>query len=122
MAVLISKVVRSSSTERVDDMFSSGNVTSNHTVANKRTNPWPAMQQPDIEFPGIAGMDTKISGGIVDGLGGEDKGAGIMKTVTTVVKLDSDQESYEEYQMSTRRLTVDQLSNKSSNVEISGSS
>jgi hypothetical protein len=31
-------------------------------------------------------MDTKISGGIVDRLGGEDKGAGIMETVTTVVK------------------------------------
>jgi hypothetical protein len=41
-------------------------------------------------------MDIKISEGIVDGLRGEDKGPGVMKTVTTVVKLDSDQESYEE--------------------------
>jgi hypothetical protein len=50
MAVLISKVVHSSSTERVDDMFSSGNVTSNRTVTNRRTNPWPDMQRPDIQI------------------------------------------------------------------------
>jgi hypothetical protein len=97
MAVLISKVVRSSSTERVDDMFSSGIVMSNHTMTNRRANPWPDMPQLDSEFPRSAGMDTKISGGGVDDFGAEDKGAGIMKTVTTVVKMDSDQESCEGY-------------------------
>lgn len=118
MAVLISKVVRSSSTERVDDRVSSGNVTSNHTMANRRSNPWP---QPDSEFPRTGRMDTKISGGDMDGLGREDKGAGIVKTVTTVVKSDSDQESCEGYQTSTRRLTVDHLSNKSSDADVSSS-
>jgi hypothetical protein len=119
MAVLISKVGRNNSTERVDDRFSSGNITFNHTMANRRSNPWPDMPQPDSEFPRTARMDTKISGGREDGFGGEDKGAGIVKTVTTVVRLDSDQESCEGYQTSAKRLTMDHLSHKSSNADIS---
>ena len=116
MAVLISKVVRSSSVERVDDRYSSANHTSNHTNVNRRTNAWPDMPRPDNVFPRSAGMDTNISGGRVDGHQDENKGAGIVKTVTTVVKSDSDAESYEGYQVSTKRLTGDFTSQKSSSA------
>jgi hypothetical protein len=107
MAVLISKVVRSSSVERVDDRYSSGNHTSNHTNVNKRTNPWPDMPQPDSVFPRSGRMKTNISGGRTDGLGDGDREAGIMKTVTTVVKSDSDEESCEGHQLSTKNLVTE---------------
>lgn len=112
MAVLISKVVRSSSVERVDDRSSSGN----HTNVNRRTNPWPDMSRTDSVFPRSAAMDTNISGGRVDGRQDENKGTGIVKTVTTVVKSDSDEESCEGYQVSTKRLTGDFTSQKSSSA------
>ena len=122
MAVLISKVVRSSSAERVDDGYSSGHHTSNRRNVNRRNNPWPDMPQPDSVFPRSVRMDTNISGGRMDGQRDEDKGVGIVKTVTTVVKSDSDGESCEGYQVSTKRLTGDFTSHKSSSADALSSS
>jgi len=93
MAVLISKVVRSSSSERVDNGYSSGHHTSNRTNVNRSTNPYK--------------LETNISGGRGGVPRDENKGAGIVKTVTTVVKRDSDEEICEGYQMSTKSLTED---------------
>lgn len=121
MAVLISKVVRSSSGERVDDRQSSANHTSNRTNVNRRTNPWQDTPQSDSVFPRAARMDTNICGGSADGRRDEDKGEGIVMTVTTVVKSDSDQESCEGYQVSTKRLTGDFTSHKSSTAGLSSS-
>jgi hypothetical protein len=112
MAVLISKVVRSSSAERVDDEYSSGHRTTNRTNVNRHTNRWPDMPQPDNLFPSSMRMDTNISVGRVDGIRDEKKGKGIVKTVTTVVKSDSDGESCEGYQV-----TGDFTSHKSSSVD-----
>jgi hypothetical protein len=93
MAILISKVVRGSSSERVDNGYSSGHNTSHRTNVNKSTNPYK--------------LETNISGGRGGAPGDENKGAGIVKTVTTVVKRDSDEEICEGYQMSTKSLTED---------------
>jgi hypothetical protein len=109
MAVLISKVVRSSSAERVDDEYSGGNHTSNPTNVNRRTTlaPWKT--------------ETNISGGMAKGVGDEDRGAGIMKTTMTVIKSDSDGESCEGYQLSTKTLTRDMASYRSSSADVSSS-
>lgn len=119
MAVLISKVVRSSSVERVDDGYSSGNHTSNRTNVNRRTNPWPEAPQRDSVFPRSGQTETNISGGKADGIWEHDGEAGIVKTVTTVVKSDSDVESCEGYQLSTKNLTEDVTSFKSSSADVS---
>jgi hypothetical protein len=91
MAVLISKVVRSSSSERVDGGHFSSQHKSNRTNVNRSTNPF--------------SLETNITGGNRGGLGDENKGAGIVKTVktvTTVVKNDGDGDTYEGYQLSTK--------------------
>ena len=120
MAVLISKVVRSSSLERVDDGNSSGHHTSNLTNVNRRTNPWSDTPQPDIIFSRSAKTETNITGGRADGFWNKDKGEGIVKTVTTVVKSDSDVESCEGYQLSTKNLTRE-FTSQSSSEDVSSS-
>ncbi|KAH7043773.1 hypothetical protein B0J12DRAFT_671774 [Macrophomina phaseolina] len=96
MAVLISKVVRSSSAERVDEWYSSGNNTANRTHLTNRTAVPPAtIPLEDDVFRGSAGMDTNIEGKKSDepiwstNYGDRDKRDGIVKTVTTVVRHES---------------------------------
>jgi hypothetical protein len=95
MAVLISKVVRSNSSERVDEGYSSGYHTATRTNVNKSTHPY--------------GLDTNISGGKASGHlpGEETREVGIVKTVTTVMERDSDEETCGGYQLSTRSLAKD---------------
>ncbi|CZR67123.1 uncharacterized protein PAC_17022 [Phialocephala subalpina] len=118
MADLISKVVRSGSAQRGDEWYSGGNHTSS------RTHPKPTtITQPDSFANGSAMMDTNISAGRVDRHRDEDQGAGIMKTVTTVVQSDMSEGggSCEEYQVNTKRLTRDYSSTKSLNADDSTS-
>ncbi|EKG09200.1 restless-like transposase [Macrophomina phaseolina MS6] len=96
MAVLISKVVRSSSAERVDEWYSSGNNTANRTHLTNRTAVPPAtIPLEDDVFRGSARMDTNIEGKKSDDLiwsthyGDRDKRDGIVKTVMTVVRHES---------------------------------
>ncbi|KAH7408861.1 hypothetical protein BKA64DRAFT_618559 [Cadophora sp. MPI-SDFR-AT-0126] len=91
MAVLISKVVRDNNAERVDDGYSSGHHTSNRTNVNRSTNPYR--------------FETNVSGGKASGPGDVNSGAGILKTVTAVVKSDSDEETCGGYELSTKSLT-----------------
>ncbi|KAH7012786.1 hypothetical protein B0J12DRAFT_747120 [Macrophomina phaseolina] len=99
MAVLISKVVRSSSAERVDDWYSSGHHTANRTELTNRTavSAPPIPQRHDV-FCGSVRMDTNISGRKSDDPiwptyhGEQDQGEGIVKTVTTVVRSESGDE------------------------------
>jgi hypothetical protein len=119
MADLISKVVRSGSAERVDDWYSSGNHTSNRTRPNGRSGAGPAMPQTGGFFAHSVRMNTNISGGRVDGVRDEDKAAGIVKTVTTVVKSDSSEDSGEEYQVNGKRLTGDFTAHKSGHTDSS---
>ena len=120
MAVLISKVVRSSSSKPVDRQ-SSANHTANRTNAHRSINAWPDRGPPDNAYPHSGRVDTNISGGMMGGLQDEDKCAGIMKTVTTMVKSDSDVESCEGYQVSTKRLTGDFTLHNSSSGDVSDS-
>ncbi|KAH7021705.1 hypothetical protein B0J12DRAFT_733321 [Macrophomina phaseolina] len=92
MAVLISKVVRSNSPERVDISYSGGTYTTNHTHLSSRVaaSAPPIPQQDDVS-PGSVRMDTNISGRKSDYsiwptyCSERDRGDGIVKTVTTVV-------------------------------------
>jgi len=78
------------------------------------------MPQPDNVFPRSTGTETNISGGRLGGLADDDNGAGIVKTVTTVIKSDSDEECSEGYELSTKDLTRD-FSYQSSNADVSPS-
>ncbi|KAE9379565.1 hypothetical protein N431DRAFT_553735 [Stipitochalara longipes BDJ] len=100
MAVLISKVVRGNSSQRVDDGSSSGHHKSNRTKVKATTDPYR--------------LETTIYGGGVDGPEVENRESGIMKTVTTVVKSDSDEETCVGYQLSTKSLNEDFTSYNSS--------
>ncbi|KAH7050016.1 hypothetical protein B0J12DRAFT_753268 [Macrophomina phaseolina] len=100
MAVLISKVVRSSSSaERVDDWYSSGTRTANRTHLTSRTAAVaPPMPEQDDVFLGAVRMDTNISGRKSDDPiwptcdATQGQGHGIVKTVTTVVHSESGEE------------------------------
>lgn len=115
MAIMISKVVRSSSANLAGES-SSINRASKHTNVNNPTGPWPEVPQSDRVFP-LTGMNTNISGGRSDSHLDKD-GRGIVKTVTMMVKSDSDIESCGD-QVSMKNLTGGFISHNSSNGNVS---
>ncbi|KAI9930672.1 hypothetical protein MW887_011427 [Aspergillus wentii] len=86
MAVLISKVVKSSGKERSDEWYPS---------SNQATRPHPGSHR-DSAFPGSMKMNTLISGRTVDEPADGHHGPGIMRTVVTEVRTESGDESQEE--------------------------
>ncbi|KAF2181900.1 hypothetical protein K469DRAFT_740448 [Zopfia rhizophila CBS 207.26] len=100
MAILISKVVRSSA-DRAEDWYSKGNHTSNGTQLTSRTAAGNPTPQSDSFFPGSGRKNVNIRGETANGHWSmchyeQDQEKGIVKTVTTVGGAESGRDSCEE--------------------------
>lgn len=94
MAVLISKVVRSSSKDRHNEAYSSSNNLSRRRTQHAcRTD----TKHRDSLFPTATRMDTLISGPTPNEHDDQEyQGPGIMKTVVATVRMNDDDGSMEE--------------------------
>lgn len=94
MAVLISKVVRSSSRDRHEEAYSSSN-----NLSRRRTQHAGRADtnHRDSLFPSATRMDTLISGPTMNKHDNQEyQGPGIMKTVVATVRMNDDEGSTEE--------------------------
>src|ERR1700712_5336767 len=100
MADLISKVVRSGSTERQQGEWYSNNTHMSNSNHPSRSATKTMKSNTDGPYVGSTQIDTNIISGKTDGIHDGDQVAGIMKTVTTVVvKSDYSEDSGEEYEL-----------------------
>jgi len=103
MAVLISKVVRSSGNDGRDGYSSSHHFSGLRTHQGTRT----VNSNHDRDLPGAMKMNTLVSGPTLNGSADEHEhqGPGIMRTVVTSVKMEDDDGSTEELVANPKRLT-----------------